>query len=385
MNLPRHSSKLFWLGGALIFGGLLIFVLPIVLKQSYGAASPIILAEEPLPPPKPIFVVTHLPTPEPLKAIYMTSCVASGRTWRENLKNFVAETELNVIVIDIKDYSGDVSFKEDAKCFIKDLKEFIGELHDLNIYAIGRITVFQDSQYADLHPELAVKSKSSGGIWRDYKKLAFIDVGAKPYWDYIVGMTKTGYEMGFDEINFDYIRYPSDGLMSDAEYSWTVGTTTKAEMLETFFSYLHDNLEGVGVKISADLFGQTTIDPNDMGIGQVLERALPYFDYVYPMVYPSHYAWNAGGFGDSDTHPYEIVKYSMSSAVAREQAFNIKNGIATSTPSKLRPWLQDFDLHSDYGVPEVRAQIQAAYDAGLTSWLMWDAGNKYTREAYLPE
>ena len=103
------------------------------------------------------------------------------------------------------------------------------------------------------------------------------------------------------------------------------------------------------------------------------------------MVYPSHYSFNSGGFGDPATHPYEIVKYSMESAVKREAIQRIASGIATSTPSKLKPWLQDFDLGASYGVPEVQAQMKATYDSGLTGWLMWDASNKYTRDAYLKE
>ncbi len=360
----------------------LSFVLPILSKEDYVVVEELV---EVASSTEPVFVVTHVATPDPLKAIYMTSCVASTPSWRESLKKFVEETELNSVVIDIKDYSGDISLEPSAKCFVKDMKEFIGELHEAGIYVIGRVTVFQDPKYAELHPELAVKSKSTGGTWRDRKGLAFIDVGARAYWDHIVELSKASYELGFDEINFDYIRYPSDGNMQDAHYSLTVGTSTRVEMLESFFSHLHQSLSGTGMKTSADIFGFATLLPDDLGIGQVLEKVLPYFDYVYPMVYPSHYSWNVGGFGDPATHPYEIVKYSMETAVEREQKWNLANGRATSTPSKLKPWLQDFDLGAQYGVAEVQAQMKATYDSGLTGWLMWDAGNKYTREAYLVE
>jgi hypothetical protein len=128
----------------------------------------------------------------------------------------------------------------------------------------------------------------------------------------------------------------------------------------------------------------TTTVTDDMGIGQMLENALPYFDYIDPMVYPSHYPKTWGGFTNPADHPYEVIKISMQSAVDREVAWRTANGIATSTPSKMRPWLQDFDLGANYGVKEVRDQIQATYDVGLTSWLVWDAGNKYTNSAYLP-
>ncbi|MHB1330546.1 MAG: putative glycoside hydrolase [Minisyncoccota bacterium] len=366
-----------------------IFVLPFILDKNYSSKPDTASVGEELI--KDSFIVTHVSTPEPMKAIYMTACVASTDSWRYDLAEFVDETELNAIMIDIKDYSGTISIvdpkleNDDAPgCKVKDMREFVAELHEMDIYVIGRITVFQDPYYTKLHPEVAVKSKSSEGSWEDDKGLAFVDVGAREYWSYIVELSKISYELGFDEINFDYIRYPSDGRMSDALYTHTVGTSTKSEMLESFFSYLHQELKDTGMKTSADLFGLTTLAVDDMGIGQILEKVLPYFDFIYPMVYPSHYAWNTGGFGDPALHPYDIVRYSMTNAVEREQALNIKMGISTSTPSKLKPWIQDFDLGAVYDAEEVRAQIKATYDSGLTGWLSWDAANRYTIDAYLP-
>ena len=325
--------------------------------------------------------VTHLPTPEPLKAIYMTACVASTPSWRESLKSLIDTTELNAIVIDIKDYTGSVTFEAGANCYVSSLKEFITALHQSGIYVIGRISVFQDPSYTSLFPELAVKSISTGGVWKDHKGLSFIDVGAKPYWGYIVEISEKSYALGFDELNYDYVRYPSDGNMQDVHYSWTPATTTKPEMLESFFSYLHDNLKTSNLKTSVDLFGMTTTVTSDMGIGQVLELALPYFDYVSPMVYPSHYPPSWNGFANPAEYPYDVIKLAMSEGKRREEVLNISLGIATSTPSKLRPWLQDFNLGATYTPEMVRAQIQATYDSGLTSWMLWSAANKYTQEA----
>ncbi|KKT62034.1 MAG: hypothetical protein UW55_C0018G0001, partial [Candidatus Giovannonibacteria bacterium GW2011_GWA2_44_26] len=127
--------------------------------------------------------------------------------------------------------------------------------------------------------------------------------------------------------------------------------------------------------ISADVFGMTTTNTDDLNIGQVLEPIAKYFDYVAPMVYPSHYPATFRGFKNPAAHPYEIVLFAMNEGVKRLQA-------PTSTPMKLRPWLQDFDLGIDYGVTEVNAQKKAVYDSGLTSWMSWDASNKYTRGAY---
>src|SRR3989338_403880 len=328
--------------------------------------------------------VTHLPTPEPLKAIYMTACVASTPSWRESLKSLIDTTELNAIVIDIKDYTGSVTFEAGANCYVSSLKEFITALHQSGIYVIGRISVFQDPSYTSLFPELAVKFISTGGVWKDHKGLSFIDVGAKPYWGYIVEISEKSYALGFDELNYDYVRYPSDGNMQDVHYSWTPATTTKPEMLESFFAYLYDNLQTYklqDLKTSVDLFGMTTTVTSDMGIGQVLELALPYFDYVSPMVYPSHYPPSWNGFANPAEYPYDVIKLAMSEGKRREEVLNISLGIATSTPSKLRPWLQDFNLGATYTPEMVRAQIQATYDSGLTSWMLWSAANKYTQEA----
>lgn len=351
-------------------------------KETYTALRDVVATSTPVVP---VFVATHIKTPDPVKGIYMTACVAGTPSWRNSLMKMIETTELNSVVIDIKDYSGTISIIDPSidtglttGCKVRDMRDFIAELHTKNIYTIGRITVFQDPHYTKLHPELAVKKKSDGGVWKDHKGLSFIDVGAKPYWDYIVQIATTSYALGFDELNFDYVRYPSDGDMKDTHYTWTVGTSTKADMLENFFSYLHYHLKDTGVKTSVDLFGMTTTANDDLGIGQVLERTFPYFDFVDPMVYPSHYPPTWNGFKNPAEHPYEVIKVSMQGGI--DKANN-----ASSTPLKLRPWLQDFDLGAPYNAPEVKAQIKATYDIGLTSWLMWDAGNKYSPGAYLPE
>jgi hypothetical protein len=362
-------------------------------------------------------VVKHVETPEPLKAIYMTQCVASMPSFREKLAGLIGETELNAVVIDIKDYSGTVSIetgnqeidnlnKKGAGCKVSDMKDFIEELHNKNIYVIGRLTVFQDPLYVAAHPELAVRKKSDGGVWKDRKGISFIDPGAKPFWDYITSIAKYSHAIGFDEINFDYIRFPSDGDMDDIYFSLT-GTTTKKEMLKSFFEYVDGKLAGTGVVTSADVFGMTTTNTDGMGIGQILEYALENFDYVCPMVYPSHYPPNFNGWPDPNKVPYEIVKYSMDAAVARDKfLYNEISGstsspqatsTATSTlnfvpdahlmkrinPLQLRPWLQDNDYPVHYTADMVRKQIQATYDSGLTSWMLWDPANTYTKEALL--
>ncbi len=335
------------------------------------------------------FIVTHIKTPEPLKGIYMTACVAATPSFRAKLVKLIDETELNAVIIDVKDYTGTIAFPTNNQklkdvrgtgCAVSDMKEFVGLLHEKGIYVIARITVFQDPTYTKIHPELAVKRASDGAVWKDHKGLSFIDVGAKLFWEYIVALGEESYAIGFDELNFDYIRFPSDGNMKDIYYSWSEkeilsdADMGKAKALRNFFSYLHEHLSPTGAVLSADLFGMTTTNTDDLNIGQVLEYAAPYFDYIMPMVYPSHYPPNFNGWKNPNTVPYEIVKFSMDAAARRLTA-------ASTTPNKLRPWLQDFDYPVPYTPAMVRTQIQATYDTGLTSWMLWDAGNTYTREA----
>lgn len=333
--------------------------------------------------------VEHLETPEIVRGIYMTSCVAATPGLRSRLVNLMEETELNSIVIDVKDYSGIISFDggsglsnggNGSGCVVPDMKEFVKSLHEKNIYTIARITVFQDPYYTQKRPDLAIKRTSDGSVWKDRKGLSFIDAGAKEFWDYIVKISKESYAIGFDELNFDYIRFPSDGDMKDIYYPFSEKRVVanpdlgKAEVVREFFKYLNANLKDTGAVLSADLFGMITTNTDDLNIGQILEYAEPYFDFICPMVYPSHYPKGFNNYQNVNNYPYEIVKFSMDEAIKRLAA-------ASSTPAKLRPWLQDFDYPITYTAEMVRVQKQAVYDAGLFSWLLWDPSNKYTREA----
>lgn len=370
--------------------------------------------------------VKHTPLPSQVKAIYMTSCVAGTPSFREKLVSLIKDTEINSVVLDIKDYSGTISFKpensdwlpawENARCGARDMREFVASLHDNDVYVIGRITVFQDPFYAERFPHLAVKRSDGNSVWHDGKELSFIDVAAKEYWDHIIDLAIDAYNLGFDELNFDYVRYPSDGNMRDIYFAHTAGSNwpnDKQANLEAFFAYLQKALDeesrfnkynhlNTGRAsstpwTSVDLFGMTTTNYDDLSIGQVQERAAPYFDFVAPMVYPSHYPPNYLGLGNPNNNPYKIVYHAMSSGVARmKSATTTVNGflherIGTSTPAvytkpvydakRLRTWIQDFDYGGNYDVAEVRTQIQASYDAGVMSFMIWAPSNIYTKGA----
>lgn len=380
--------------------------------------------KEDIPDTRP--VVKHIPLPEQVKTIYMTSCVAGTIDFRNRIIALAKETEINSIIIDIKDYSGTISFSPEsaawkpawdaAVCGTPDMRGLVQILHDNNIFAIARVTVFQDPLYANKHPSEAVLRSDQSTVWADHKGLSFVDVASTQYWDHLIELSTEVYNLGFDEINFDYIRYPSDGNMSDTYYPRSVAGEygmDKQANLEAFFRYLNQKLdeedrfatyrhENTGRAsstpyTSADLFGMTTTNYNDLSIGQVQDRAAPYFDFLAPMVYPSHYPQNYLGLGDPNDHPYQIVYHAMKTGVDRLKAPTtpmqgfLHQRVGTSTPAvymkpgygpeKLRTWIQDFDYGGDYDAADVRAQIQASYDAGVDSWMIWAPSNNYTRGA----
>ncbi|MFA6315456.1 MAG: putative glycoside hydrolase [Candidatus Paceibacterota bacterium] len=323
--------------------------------------------------------IYHISTPNAVKAVYLSSWAAGNEKFRTHLFDLLDNTEINSVIIDVKDYSGRISFVMNDPMIkatgasenrIVDIVDFINQLHEKGAYVIGRISSFQDSYLVNVHPEWAVKTKT-GDVWKDYKGVKWLDPGAPPVWDYLVAIGNEAYSVGFDELNFDYIRYPSDGKMSDIAYSWSEGRT-RQEVMRSFYVHLREAFASTSVPISIDLFGLTTSVDDDLGIGQNLVDALQYFDYVAPMVYPSHFAKGFIGYAKPAEHPYEVIKYSMDQAIKRSV-------IASSSPEKIRPWLQAFDLGAVYTPALVRAQIQATYDAGLTSWMLWDAANIYDK------
>ncbi len=340
---------------------------------------------EGLPLPNPVL---HVKIPDAVKAIYMSSCVAATSDFRDRVINIANTTEINSIVIDIKDNTGMISYpskksellqvQNSGSCRINDIRGLIAMLHESNIYVIGRIAVFQDPYFVKIHPELAVRKASNMTIWKDRNGAEWLDAGSHIVWDYAMLIARDAYSEGFDEINFDYIRYPSDGDLQDISFPVS-GTSTKAEVIKGFYSYVNNEMKTSGITTSADVFGMTTTSSDDLNIGQLLESAVLNFDYVAPMVYPSHYPKGFNDWSNPNAHPYDLIKFVMTKGVE-------KTLMASTTPLKLRPWLQDFTMGSPkYGKKEVEQQIQATYDSGLTSWMLWDPSNKYAGGALLRE
>lgn len=335
------------------------------------------ITEENIPEEIPKKIITHIETPENVMGVYFTSWAAGTKSFQNKLEEIINTTDINTVVIDIKDYSGKVAFKTDNVLInevgstqerIKNIEEYFNYLHSRNIYIIGRVAVFQDTHYVEKYPEVAVKTLS-GEIWRDRKKIPWVEPGAEEYWPYILEISKEAYALGYDEINFDYIRFPSDGNMKDIAYAH-MNERTRRQVMTSFFEYLNKNMTEAGIPTSADLFGLVTTSVDDLGIGQYLEDAMPNFDYIAPMVYPSHFADTWNGIPKPGKEPGKVIRLSMQRGLERAVA-------AGYDANKLRPWLQDFDLGAVYTTQLVHDQIQASLDLGIKDFILWDPAIKY--------
>lgn len=323
----------------------------------------------------------HIKTPQVVKAIYITSATPSISRFEE-LVSLIKRTELNAIVIDLKDSFGKPAFDSSvslarqvgiSKGKIKDLPAVLSELHQNGIYVIARIVVFQDPALAAARSDLALKN-SLGKIWTDRKGVTWVDPASREVWEYNAALGREAAELGFDEINFDYIRFASDGAVSEIRYPFWDGKIPKWEVMRLFYKYLRDELNDLDVPLSADLFGITVWRDDDVNIGQRFADSLPYFDYVSPMLYPSHFPTGFEGWANPANYPYEIYKRSIARAEATRAS-------TTASRATLRPWIQDFDLGADYDKEKVRAEIRGAMEEGATGWMLWNARNVYTEEA----
>jgi hypothetical protein len=327
-------------------------------------------------PPRP--VPKRFPVPAQVRGIYSTSWIAgSGRM--EELIGFVKRTQVNTMVIDLKDDTGMVSYPTNvplAKAIgapsnrIRGLRELIARLRNENVYVIARIVVFKDPLLARKHPEIAVLDKN-GGLWKDRKGMIWVDPHSRLVWKYNLDLAKEAVAIGFNEVQFDYVRFLSDGKISNCVYPFSKGER-KEDVIRDFLQYARKDLNALGVPLSADIFGLVLSVPNDLNIGQKLEKIAESVDYISPMVYPSHYPKGSFGIAEPNLHPYEIVNRAMQDALKR-----IPGG-----QGKLRPWLQDFNLGHTYGPEELQLQIKALQDNGIHDWLFWNPSNRYDRNKY---
>ncbi len=315
-----------------------------------------------------------------VRGVYATGWMTGRADFLQKMVDFTAKTEVNSLVIDVKDDSGRISYHSKVPLARTvgashpkfDPVKVANLLHRNDIYPIARIVVFKDPHLAGRRPDLAVKS-AQGGIWKDFKGLAWVDPYNKDVWEYNVAVAKEAAGFGFKEIQFDYVRFTSDGVIKDCRYFFSNGRS-KSDTIADFLEYAYQELKPLGVKVSADVFGLTCSAEKDMGIGQVFEKIAENVDIICPMVYPSHY--NRGDFNipDPDRNPYQTVYRSMMDA--KRKAATLKK------PVIIRPWLQDFSLRNRYGREQLLAQIKAVQDAGLQEWIFWNPTNRYDIRKY---
>lgn len=322
--------------------------------------------------------------PVDVKGIYMTGHTVASQKRFASLLGLVDRTELNAVVIDVKNDEGLVMYKSDLKdvqlsganssILIKDIRTIVKTLDDKKVYPIARIVTFKDNKAASKFPNLAVKTHN-GSVWRDRHGQAWLNPYNPEAWEYVVDVAEEAAINGFKEIQFDYVRFPTDGNMKAINYG-SSQNIAKEKAISDFLKYARNRLSKMGVVVSADVFGLVTTVKDDMNIGQQLEYISESVDVICPMVYPSHYGNGSYGVSVPDFEPYKIVNYSMKTA---QQRLNDNTG----NIAKLRPWLQDFTAsylpsYKVYGPKEIRAQIKATNDAGVKEWILWNAGNKYT-------
>ena len=327
------------------------------------------------------------PRPEHVRGLYVNSWSAGSRRRLAELTDLAGRTEVNTFVIDIKDASGYVSHPTEVPMAreigatgdvrIPSPSRLLGRLEEAGIYPVARIVIVKDPVLAAARPDLAVQD-TAGGVWADNAGKVWLNPYNREVWDYHVDLAREVATMGFPEIQWDYVRFPdaTAPALARARFPGREGRS-RAAVIREFLAYSREEISEVGARVTADVFGVTTSAAGDVGIGQVWESFIDVVDAALPMVYPSHYWKGSFGYEEPNSYPYEIVRNALERAV--ERSAGLDRAGAT------RPWLQDFTLGSPrYEAPEVRAQIQATYDAGNEEWVLWNPGSRYTEAALEP-
>lgn len=326
--------------------------------------------------------------PVKAKGIYISAYVAGTPSMVDNLIAEMDRTEANALVIDLKDDFGRVACEMDSplvdeigstKVYIRDIQGLMQKLDEHNIYAIARIPAFRDAWLGDVKPEWCIQ-KADGTVFKDRDGNAWVNPYKQEAWDYLVEISLQAKKLGFEEVQFDYVRFCTEKGMQDAVFDEAdVQGRSRTDIILEFMEYTYDKLRAEGLFVSADVFGAIINSSiNADSVGQIYGEMAKHLDYISPMIYPSHYADGNYGIDHPDIHPYETILAALNDS-RKELYFAGRDGDHIAV---VRPWLQDFTAswlanHITYGGPEVRAQIQAVYDSGYDEWLLWDASCKY--------
>lgn len=328
-----------------------------------------------------------------VRGIYISGPMAGSTELFQNILDSAAGTEINTVVIDFKDDQGRITCPVDSpvaseigacRPYVQDMKELIASLKERGLYVIARVVAFRDPWLAEKKPEWSLHL-ADGSLYRDRQGMAWVDPYRKEVWDYLVEVGTEAKEAGFDEVQFDYIRFSTEGTMRDVVFDEAVtGGRSKTDVITEFVKYAYENLASQGLFVSADVFG--TIIGSDIdaqAVGQVCTEMAKHLDYICPMIYPSHYGPGNFGLEHPDTMPYETVLEALKkSQMVMDQAAEADGHV--SSQAIVRPWLQDFTAsylgegnYIPYGYNEVQRQIQAVKDAGYDEWMLWSAANRY--------
>ncbi len=342
--------------------------------QATPAAPPAGLEEGP-PLDEAVLPPTPTPLPPEVRGVHVTLGLASlpGK-----IDEFLELTTagLTALELDVKDEEGNVGFLAPrvrlaerigaARAFY-DASTAVEKIKAAGVYLIGRVVVFEDPVLADKRPKLAIQTPG-GEIWKDARGLGWTNPYDERVWRYNVDVAEAAAQAGFDEIMFDYVRFPSDGDIANAVYPGKV-KERKERTIARFLRYAKSRLEPYGVRVSAAVFGLSAT--RDLGVGQNPRRMARFVDSLYAMAYPSHYRPGELGLDQPSAAPYETVQGTLADF---EEALEDRDALVI-------PWLQDFSLGRTYALPEVQAQIRAARDAGARGFLLWNPLGEYTSEA----
>ena len=341
------------------------------VANSAGAQTPTTqAAAAPKPEPRPY--------PDEIRGVHVTMALASipGK-----IDEYLSLTKhgLNTLELDIKDENGEVGFRKPKVALAREVGaakdyydpvEVAEKAHAAGVYLIGRIVCFEDPVLSQNAPGYAIRT-TSGGVWTTAAGLGWVNQYDKRVWDYNVELGMAAAKAGFDEIQFDYVRFPTDGDLSAAVFRGKTDQS-KTAVITSFAKYAGEKLKPLGVRVSADVFGLSAT--RNMGIGQRPEKLGQYLDTIYPMVYPSHFGPGEYNLTDPNAQPGRTVGLAL-------RDFDRK---LTGLDARIVPWLQDFSLGRTYTLADVQDQIEAARDAGAEGYLLWNAAGVYTRGALAP-
>jgi hypothetical protein len=323
--------------------------------------------------------------PSVIRALYVNRFAAQSPRRMRWFVGIADSTEINGLVVDMKDEFG-LNYRSDSAEFrrnagsghgyVHDVKALLDALHAHGIVAIARIVVFKDPVAAELNPGWTIR-RPDGSPWQDKKGTKWVDPYNRALWEYNIGVAEELVRLGFDEIQFDYIRFPEPYRSLPTQVFPASNGVAKPDLLAGFLKTARERLNRLGVRSTADVFGFVTTVHGPLEVGQWWEKLAPVTDVLLPMTYPSHFPRGTFGIARPNAEPYQIQKISIDAARERDRKLGI------TTPEHIRPWIQAFSLGKpEYGAEQVQAQKQAVYDAGYDGWVLWHPGSKY--EIFLP-